>query len=759
MSSFIPKNSNIIVNFSLTAEGRRKLAEGNFNITKYSIGDSEVNYDFINEFGYDGTKNIVLNANKDYNDIKYKLKKIYNDTEYLYPLNQIVSNKIEIKNNIDKGFFNFSGDITTLKYDEDYVKQPHIKINLAQFNFFGKNTIRINQSEEYGTILNEPEVGDYLLIGYSPNQNINNVFTGGVIDTANVYLWYKIVNLIGSLASNNLTVVLDRNVPNFSGGSGFIYGAIFPKLNSILSYYGTEYFSDYWNFTDDNIIENSYLNNQQFPILNFTVLNSEKLIGTLNDENFYNYQYKQILNYLNYNNISKIGMIHYTNSLPDNGDGEFFGDIELNIPTLLWHKNEDNKIGIKIRNKNVIKSLENFNINYKELFDEHNNYIGKLFYNHKLIIIEDQELIAGLSFKSNRNYTLPESFAIFTESLCGPLPSPTPTPIFSPTPTPSITGTPTPTPTVTPTNTVTPTPTRTPTITPTNSVTPTRTVTPTVTPTRTPTVTPTRTPTNTVTPSNTNSPTPTPTNSVTPSSSFIPTPTPTVTPTNTGTPTPTPTVTPTNTVTPSVTPTNTVTPGLTPTNTPTNTITPTPTPTISVTPSNTPAPSVTPTNSLTPSVTPTNTVTPGLTPSASPEITCELTADMLEINLKPQDMNIPLWYYGTYQVIGGIVDIPTSTEINISNGVEVSNQNPNNNITIEFNSGTNDFIWFAIPVLSTSKTKWFINTFNKGNIGGIKNINGNLFPDPEIVTFNRNNYKLYISNYRTNTYQMIMKNE
>ena len=38
-------------------------------------------------------------------------------------------------------------------------------------------------------------------------------------------------------------------------------------------------------------------------------------------------------------------------------------------------------------------------------------------------------------------------------------------------------------------------------------------------------------------------------------------------------------------------------------------------------------------------------------------------------------------------------------------------------ITINFNSGATDRLWFAIPSSSTSKTKRYVDTINNGDIG------------------------------------------
>jgi hypothetical protein len=71
-------------------------------------------------------------------------------------------------------------------------------------------------------------------------------------------------------------------------------------------------------------------------------------------------------------------------------------------------------------------------------------------------------------------------------------------------------------------------------------------------------------------------------------------------------------------------------------------------------------------------------------------------------------------------------------------------------ITINFSSANTDWIWFAIPSTSTSKTKWYVNALNNWNIGSPSD----LFWDESIVSIDSPdaywswvNYKIYISNY------------
>jgi len=56
-----------------------------------------------------------------------------------------------------------------------------------------------------------------------------------------------------------------------------------------------------------------------------------------------------------------------------------------------------------------VKSTKNANstLSFRYLLDENNYRVGKVFYNNKIIVFDDQELVATLDYRSNRKYTLP----------------------------------------------------------------------------------------------------------------------------------------------------------------------------------------------------------------------------------------------------------------------------------------------------------------------------------------------------------------
>ena len=158
-----------------------------------------------------------------------------------------------------------------------------------------------------------------------------------------------------------------------------------------------------------------------------------------------------------------IAIIHYTNQSIDFFYGEKFaleqpisgtipeditGDarnFKLHLPWLMWHKNPEccfgetfyvsppeDKILINVFEPHYIKSTKSSEMNspgirYYFLWDTHQNSssglpnrVGKVFPDQKIIIIDDEELIAALSYKSNRNWTLPAATTSLTvPNSCG----------------------------------------------------------------------------------------------------------------------------------------------------------------------------------------------------------------------------------------------------------------------------------------------------------------------------------------------------
>jgi hypothetical protein len=143
-------------------------------------------------------------------------------------------------------------------------------------------------------------------------------------------------------------------------------------------------------------------------------------------------------------NQKAIAIIHYTNQDIDHVYGEKFATIpfdpqnptnktglarhfKLTLPTLMWHKKTGDTIGqtfyIDPPNYNLcqpyyIQSNPNPDMNdpgirYYHLWDTNAdsngnlNRVGKVFPDQQIIVIDDEEIVAAMSYKANRNWTLP----------------------------------------------------------------------------------------------------------------------------------------------------------------------------------------------------------------------------------------------------------------------------------------------------------------------------------------------------------------
>ena len=144
----------------------------------------------------------------------------------------------------------------------------------------------------------------------------------------------------------------------------------------------------------------------------------------------------------------KFALEPYDNTTPEDTTGEA-RNFKLHIPTLMWHKSPtcgngqtfwvdppgfDNLTisGSPLFKVQYIKSTKNPDMNqpgirYYNLWDsnanEYNsgypNRVGKVFPDQKIIIIDDEEIIAALSYKSNRNWTLPSPrISLITPNTC-----------------------------------------------------------------------------------------------------------------------------------------------------------------------------------------------------------------------------------------------------------------------------------------------------------------------------------------------------
>jgi hypothetical protein len=127
--------------------------------------------------------------------------------------------------------------------------------------------------------------------------------------------------------------------------------------------------------------------------------------------------------------ISKsISILHFTNNTISNLYGEFFyidttnnKTLDIYMPDLMYHRRDytsgmGTEQGMRFKASGSTLTIGTSDIQYIELMEDPTmisslftpKVVGKVFPQLKVVIIDDDELVAAMSYKSNRNWTLPE---------------------------------------------------------------------------------------------------------------------------------------------------------------------------------------------------------------------------------------------------------------------------------------------------------------------------------------------------------------
>lgn len=467
--AYILKNTSGLINTRITDVGRQKLSEGNFNIKYFQIGDSEVSYDLGSSYNY--TRNYVLEPNFNEQNKSGEPQSNKQNVKYPYYVKgsegntygiPFMNSKSEsVYNIIDpKGFFSNSG--SSFYYPKNttaFTLNSQYEFDLS--NLSGGKILNVT-SGNCPTAKIFPKVGDIVTLYYSDKGQC------GLLNKIYPVLTYKIQKICSPTSFE-----LDRNLPDYNCmnvcgvGNAFFYpSGMTPLYDTVTPLTNWQYFCEDF---DVNIW------NMNIP-WSETPAGISNLYETFN--NFGSVEYLGTKEYLGYGNPSGtvdtskvfyynsfgdeivvepdeqkvIAIIHFTNNSTDNPYGEKFAteffdpnspdptgqasNFRLVIPWIMWHKSPIRQIGLTLyidppndRSKfkvEYLKSTKNSDMNdpgirYFHLWDNYNNRVGKVFPDSKLVIIDDEELIAAFSYKSNRSWTLPAPrVKLVTPNVCDP---------------------------------------------------------------------------------------------------------------------------------------------------------------------------------------------------------------------------------------------------------------------------------------------------------------------------------------------------
>ena len=212
-----------------------------------------------------------------------------------------------------------------------------------------------------------------------------------------VALWYR------STGTTN-TLYTDRITPDFSPAGSTELSRIHYYPWNGNTYYGSA-------ITVDT------------RVWNLNIVRSSSEIGTALGESGYttygSMEYNGQKHYLGFDEeYRQIGLIHFTNEFTGNTYGHEFvpGTTEVDIPHLLWHRHESIEGEGEIAGQRFSDSGSGVwsdpiaLTTYTLLTDENTVdpwVVGRVYPKLKLIAITDPELLTALTYKSNRNWTLP----------------------------------------------------------------------------------------------------------------------------------------------------------------------------------------------------------------------------------------------------------------------------------------------------------------------------------------------------------------
>ena len=498
---YIIKNTSGLINTRLTDVGRRQISQGNFNISYFQVGDSEVCYTAATNYNQ-VNNNILMPSFNAQNNTGYPESNKEN-IKYPYYVQGVSGNTFGIPfmdSNYElvynsagpKGFFSgFSGTWLTQISSAFTVTSNYI---LDMSTCSGQSTVNIVLSSPIcAPTTGTPSVGDFITIYFDTSGSCRTINTVPI-------LTYKIVGLsplTGTTGQTPWTVTLDRPVPNYSALTLGSYARTLIYPSGMTQLYDTITPQPYWqtdtlNFEspcDVSQRENTLIWNMNIPwsespagifpsqvqgydyYESITYLGSKEYLGystltgqtfeispnvrELTDSYYYNSYDEKIKVFPN--EQKAIAIIHYTNQDIDFVYGEKFATepfdpqnptnktglarhFKLTLPTLMWHKSTGNTVGqtfmIDPPNYNLcqphyMRSSKSLNMNnpgmrYFQLWDlnpdsnNNLNRIGKVFPDQQIIVIDDEEIVAAMSNKSNRNWTLPApKVSAIVPNLCG----------------------------------------------------------------------------------------------------------------------------------------------------------------------------------------------------------------------------------------------------------------------------------------------------------------------------------------------------
>jgi len=453
--SYIIKSTSPFVSIKLTELGRQNLAKGQLNFSYWALGDSEINYDREAIVDANQSNSVLSGTSRVFRpfDKQPDLKSFITTTSNeelttLSPSNisvvkAIVNNKAE-----ERGFF--SGTTYQTLTGRTYIN------SIATLS-----DTKLTGGTVFVTSATTLTVGNFIRL-----KLINDRITVSATSLENTYavpnLWFKIQSTATTAGGTAVTV--DRKLPNLSAKTvnSFIYVY---KGGEVADSFGYDTSTAYWDSGTLSFDSATNITCDDVKVWNMNNVWSENLAGVtgLTTTNLYenftkfgSYDYLGTKNpYLEYLTAStdttaqvecngigysyadtvhkSLSLLHYTNNTISNLYGEFFyidtvnsKTTKITLPDLMYHRrgyqtSVGSIMGMSFVASGASKQLGTSDIEYYDLYEDQSLIgnltplvVGKVLPQLKMVVIDDDEIVAAMSYKANRNWTLPPLSAVLS---------------------------------------------------------------------------------------------------------------------------------------------------------------------------------------------------------------------------------------------------------------------------------------------------------------------------------------------------------
>lgn len=389
--SFLIQESTVFMTIKLTDTGRRLLSLGQLTFDKLVISDREVDYSLGRNNFYSITSNRVLSPKDD----NPRLPPNHFDGT---TANSLVGNlfgniRTFTSSTASTGFYSGTTSYDPVSNIVDYKLDSERWLGTAitdSSNFLSGRTLTIDSST-----YSPGEDGHLAFIVFSHPEGAAPADYRSI--SPFVSLWYRVTG-------GTTQITVDRELPDFNGVAGIDCHIYYYPWNGVRGYYGSA-FTNYVQVWNMNIVRSSSEIGTVRNMSGYTVYGSAGYNGQ-----------KQ---YFGFNNdYRQIGFVHFTNEYSGNTYGEELlpRKTVLDIPHIMWHRKP--AIAGTAEQGGQRFTDEGSNIlfdpiaetTYTLLRDENTAdgvVVGRVYPRLKMIAITDPELLTALSYKSNRNWTLP----------------------------------------------------------------------------------------------------------------------------------------------------------------------------------------------------------------------------------------------------------------------------------------------------------------------------------------------------------------